>query len=139
MTHDPHDDLWRTILKRQTAHDAARSPQFDPLWRSAQQRARQTRQSLSWMRPALSLATVSVVIAGLAVCLMRSPLPSDDEALAMARTLSAWQAPTDTLLRSTATAFPNAVPTLTIESIQLTSNTASSPEVTTNSTEEISP
>ncbi|MFN7967034.1 MAG: hypothetical protein U0V87_15235 [Acidobacteriota bacterium] len=139
MTHDPHDDLWRTILERQTAHDAARSPQFDSLWRSAQQRAQQTGQSLGWMRPAVSLATVSVVIAGLAVCLMRSPLPSDDEALAMARTLSTWQAPTDTLLQSTATAFPNAVPTLTIESIRLTSTTASSPEATNHSTEEMSP
>lgn len=139
MTHDPSETPWREALKSQAAADAGRAPHFDPLWRAAQQRAHASTQPRIWMRPAFSAVAVSVVVVGLAVCMLRSPLPSDDEALAMASALSAWQAPTDTLLTSTATAMPAKVPAFTIESIRLTALTNNHTEVTNASTQEISP
>lgn len=139
MTHDSSETRWREALKRQAADDAGRAPNFDLLWRAAQQRTHASAQPSPWMRPAFSAVALSVVIVGLAVCMMRSPLPSDDEALAMASALSAWQAPTDTLLTSTATAMPAKVPAFTIESIRLTALTNNQTEVTNASTQEISP
>jgi len=95
--------------------DAAGAPPF----RAARARPRERR--VPFALAAVGLAAV-VIVALLVATGPRRPL-SDDAAIAQARALSTWTAPTDDFLRLSGLEIPNSVPNLSLTSLALPEST----------------
>lgn len=122
---NPNDD--RELRERYQAlrdEDAASAPSFSGALRgrNGDFTARPSR-----FIPVAVLATAAVVTA---VVLVRFPLgadPSVETAIAQAKSLSSWTAPTDDWMTLSCLEIPNAVPSLSLSSVTL-------PEVSTAAT-----
>ena len=99
--------------------DAAGAPAFGAV------RSRRPEKRLPFALAAAGLAAVAVIALYLASGSRRSL--SDDAALAQARALTGWTAPTDDFLELSGLEIPNSVPNLSLTSLAL-------PELTTAAT-----
>ena len=95
------------------------APSFATLWSGAQLRAR--RPARVTFARGLAAAAAAIIVLGATVVVLskRDHLPSDQEAILMAKNISSWSAPTDRWLEGKVAAIPTHVPTLSIDSIQL--------------------
>jgi hypothetical protein len=113
------DRIWRAARER----DERAAPPFDAMWRAARRRSeapeRGSNPGPTRHRPPWALASVIVVCGVLGWCWIDDSIPDDTTALAMARTVSDWSAPSDEWLISTATTLPAEVPQLAIEALSV--------------------
>lgn len=96
--------------------EAASAPQFSGVLRGrpVQSAARPSRRI-----PVAMLATAAVVAAVVLVTTSRRTEPSMEEAIAQARSISSWTAPTDAWLTLSGLEIPNSVPSLSLSSVTL--------------------
>ena len=91
--------------------DAARTGRFEAAWSAARSRQETPRSALPRRRRLLLTATSAVIAVAAAVILVRRPpRPSVEEAIAQARELQSWSAPTDSLLTAVDVANPQTLP-----------------------------
>ncbi len=108
---DPEREL-RARFEALRLSDAALAGSFDTSWHAARSRLDARRPAgLSRWRALLTAAGVTAVVAAAALALtFDPPRPSVDEAIAQARELQNWSAPTDWLVTTTDLAISGIVP-----------------------------
>jgi len=117
------DPLLRDLFATLRREDQRAVPGFDRLLAEARGNARQAGRAHrgGWWLWAGAGAVAAVVVA---VVLARVPPPAPrpqslDEALAMARAMDTWEAPTDSILEIALLKMPDTVPTLEYTSVPL--------------------
>ena len=108
---DPEQDL-RARFKALRLSDTALAGSFETSWRAARLRLDARRPAgLLRRRTFLAAAGVTAVVAAAALVLtLDPPRPSIEEAIAQARELQNWSAPTDSLLTTTDLSISGTVP-----------------------------
>jgi hypothetical protein len=110
------DDPERDLRKRFEAlrlSDAALAGSFDASWRAARRRLdARSSAGLSRRRVLFAVAGVTSVVAAAAALVLTfsPPRPSIEEAIAQARELQSWSAPTDSLLTTADFTLSGTVP-----------------------------
>ena len=116
---EPDDRRLREGFSGLAEEDRRGAPSFASVWSAAQIRAHRPAR-VTFARGLAAAAAAIIVLCATAVVLSkRDGLPSDPEAIVMARNISSWNAPTDEWLRSDISSIPNRVPSLSIDSIKL--------------------
>jgi hypothetical protein len=107
---DPERDL-RSRFEALRLSDAAHSGRFEAAWSAARRRL-EIRRSAAPRRRIFLAATTATAIAAAAILIQsyRAPRPSIEEAIAQARELQSWSAPTDSLLDATEVSNPQTLP-----------------------------
>lgn len=113
-----HDRTLREAIRSAHVEAHRAAPSFPSLWTAARERAAH-RPSRTHYRLAWTGATVILLGLALTIPVRRSSLPSDRDALIMAKNLAAWTAPSDELLATNAGGLPSGLPSLSIQSIEL--------------------
>lgn len=107
---DPERDL-RARFEALRLSDAGLAGSFDATWRSARRRL-DARRPVGFSRRRVFFAAAgvaSVVAAAVLVLTFGPPRPSIEEAIAQARELQSWSAPTDSLLTTVDFTFSGTV------------------------------
>jgi len=117
MSEDDRDLRDRFVRLRR--HDAGRTPAF----RAVLERSSRPRVPLALAAAGLA----AVVLAALLLARWPRTAPAHDVALAQARALSSWTAPTDGLLELSVLEIPDSLPNLSLTSLAI-------PELTTPAT-----
>ncbi len=124
----PRDDRdLRLLFEEARAKETAEAPPFELAWRAAARVAegRRPRRAFQAMRGLAAAAGLAALLAAVAILrLPRSGEPTADAAIARARAIAAWTAPTDAFLEISDLAIPDSVPSLDTSSVALPGVTA---------------
>ena len=123
---DPEQDL-RSRFEALRLYDAVRAGRFEAAWGAARQRLENRRFPISRGRRIYLAASGAAAIAAAAILIFgyRPPQPSVEEAIAQAKELQSWSAPTDSLLDAAELASSKTIP-----DPESTESSGGSPEAT---------